>query len=83
MAVRSGDRSGGIASNWPLLLLWFTSGASVPTSSWLLDMTRSAQPSRSTSYTSGSASPSSSMSPDVAVDPQHGADRLGAHPRQA
>ena len=68
------------------LLLWFTSGASVPTSPWLLDMTRSAQPSRSTSYTSGSASPaspSSSMSPDVAVDPQHGADRLGAHPRQA
>ena len=83
MAVRSGDRSGGIASNWSLLLLWFTSGASVPTSPGLLDMTRSAQPSRSTSYTSGSASPSSSMSPDVAVDPQHGADRLGAHPRQA
>ena len=27
MAVRSDDRSGGIASNWPLLLLWFTSGA--------------------------------------------------------
>ena len=83
MAVRSGDRSGGIASNWPLLLLWFTSGASVPTSPWLLDMTRSAQPSRSTSYTSGSASPSSSMSPDVAVDPQHGADRLGGQPRKA